>query len=108
MAQITLEVNGKPYVIGCQDGQEAHLGELARQFDTHVRQVSADVGQIGETRLFLMASLMLADEMSDLRLRMSHLQSELARWQAEYARLELRAVTGIENAAKKIESLAAG
>ena len=55
MAQVTLSVNGRPYVVGCEDGQEAHLTELARLFDTLVQQVSQDVGQLGETRLFLMA-----------------------------------------------------
>ena len=55
MAQVTLSVNGRPYVVGCEDGQEAHLTELAKLFDTQVRQVSQDVGQLGETRLFLMA-----------------------------------------------------
>jgi cell division protein ZapA (FtsZ GTPase activity inhibitor) len=63
-------------VVGCEDGQEAHLTELARLFDTQVRQVSQEVGQLGETRLFLMAALLLADELSDLRGRHAGLQSE--------------------------------
>ena len=25
MAQLTIEVNGRPYVVGCEDGQEQHL-----------------------------------------------------------------------------------
>ena len=25
MAQVTIEVNGRPYTVGCEDGQEAHL-----------------------------------------------------------------------------------
>ena len=29
MAQITIDINGKPYVVGCEDGQEAHLTEIA-------------------------------------------------------------------------------
>ena len=83
MAQVTLSVNGRPYVVGCEDGQESHLTELARLFDEQVRQVSRDVGQLGETRLFLMAALMLADELSDLRGRVAGLQADHARLQAE-------------------------
>ena len=30
MSQVTIEVNGRPYVVGCEDGQESHLIELAR------------------------------------------------------------------------------
>ena len=66
MAQVTIHVNGRPYMVGCEDGQEPHLTELARLFDRQVRQVSADVGQLGETRLFLMGALLLADELSDM------------------------------------------
>ncbi|MCA6296852.1 MAG: cell division protein ZapA [Phenylobacterium sp.] len=106
MAQVTLSVNGRPYVVGCEDGQEAHLTELARLFDTQVRQVSQEVGQLGETRLFLMAALLLADELSDLRGRHAGLQSEHARLQAGAGGIEARATAALEAAARRIEKLA--
>ena len=74
MAQININVNGRPYAVGCEDGQENHLMELARIFDRQVRQVSQDMGQLGETRLFLMGSLLLADELMDLKTRLSAAQ----------------------------------
>ena len=40
MAQLTIEVNGRPYLVGCEDGQESHLRELARLFDSQVQQLS--------------------------------------------------------------------
>jgi cell division protein ZapA len=107
MAQINVEVNGRPYAVGCEDGQEAHLQELARLFDHQVRQVSQDMGQLGDTRLFLMGALLLADELHDARQRLAAVQSELARAQAERARMETRAVTALEGAAGRIEKLAA-
>lgn len=106
MAQVTLSVNGRPYVVGCEDGQEAHLTELARLFDAQVRQVSQEVGQLGETRLFLMAALLLADELTDLRGRHAGLQSEHARLQAEAGGIESRATAALEAAARRIEKLA--
>jgi cell division protein ZapA len=106
MAQVTLSVNGRPYAVGCEDGQEAHLTELARLFDTQVRQVSQDVGQLGETRLFLMAALLLADELSDLRGRLAGLQADHARLQSEAGTVEGRAVAALEAAARRIEKLA--
>jgi cell division protein ZapA len=107
MAQVTLNVNGRPYVVGCEDGQEPHLAELARLFDRHVRQVGQEMGQLGETRLFLMGALLLADELSDLRSRMTALQAELARLQSDNARIEARAASAIDRAAARIEKLAA-
>ncbi len=108
MAQVTVHVNGKPYSVGCEDGQERHLAEIAKLFDEQVRQVSQDVGNLGETRLFLMGALLLADEMADLKLRMSHLQGELARTQTDHAKIEVKAVAALENAAKRVEKLATG
>ena len=67
MATVTIEVNGRPYAVGCADGQEERVRILAKQFDTHVRNVAADVGQVGDIRLFLMAALVLADELHEAR-----------------------------------------
>ena len=106
MAQVTIHINGKPYAIGCEDGQERHLAELAALFDHQVRQVSQDVGQLGETRLFLMGALLLADELAETRQRLLAAQDAIARADAEHTRLEVKAVSAIEGAAKRIEKLA--
>ncbi|MDP1738644.1 MAG: cell division protein ZapA [Caulobacter sp.] len=108
MAQVTVQVNGKPYSVGCEDGQERHLVEIARLFDEQVRQVSQDVGNLGETRLFLMGALLLADELADLKLRMANVQGDLARTQTDQSKIEVKAVAALENAAKRIEKLATG
>jgi cell division protein ZapA len=107
MSQVTVEVNGRPYAVGCEDGQESHLVELAKMFDQQVRHVSEDMGQLGDTRLFLMGALLLADELSDARARLAAAQGELGKAQADRARIEGRAVAALEGAAAKIEKLAA-
>jgi cell division protein ZapA len=107
MAQVTIEVNGKPYTVGCEDGQEGHLAHLASVFDREVRQISADVGQLGDTRLFLMGALLLADELADLRSRLAQAQAELARANSDRSRAEDRAVKAIDQAARRIEQLGA-
>lgn len=106
MAQVTIEVNGRPYAVGCEDGQERHLMELGRMFDRQVRAVSQDMGQLGDTRLFLMGALLLADELADARIRLSAQQAELARLQSDHARLESRAAQAMDHAARRIEKLA--
>ena len=67
MATVTVEINGRPYAVGCADGQEDRVRQLAGEFDSHVRQVAGDVGNVGDLRLFLMAGLMLADELTEAR-----------------------------------------
>jgi cell division protein ZapA len=107
MAQVTVQVNGKPYIVGCEDGQEGHVQTLAGLFDDYVGQVAREVGQLGETRLFLMGSLLLADELSDLRARLAQAEGELARRQADGADSDQRAVAALEGAAKTIEAMVA-
>ena len=105
MAQVAIEVNGRTYTVGCEDGQEGHLTELAGLFDHQVRQVGSSVGQLGETRLFLMGALLLADDLADTRARLAHAQAELTRVQSEAIRLETRAANALDAAARRIESL---
>jgi cell division protein ZapA len=108
MGQVSIQVNDHPYVVGCEDGQEARLAELAAMVDQHVRQVAHDVGVLGETRLILMGALVMADELSELHGRLQALQTELADVKAAQGRTQLAAVAALEAAAAKIETLAAG
>lgn len=67
MAQVEITINAKSYRIACEDGQEERLRELASLVDAHVKELVDDVGQIGDTRLLVMASILIADELADLR-----------------------------------------
>jgi len=106
MGQVTVQVNGKPYTVGCEDGQESHVRSLASVLDGHVRMVAQEVGPLGDTRLMLMGALLLSDELADAREQLTRVQNDLARVQADYARAEGRAVQALESAAKRIETLA--
>ena len=107
MAEVQVRVNGRSYVVGCEDGQEAHVQTLAQVFDKHVAEVARDVGQLGETRLFLLGALLMADELAETRGRLAAASAELAQVQAERGRAEGKAIAALEQAARKIESLAA-
>jgi cell division protein ZapA len=106
MAQVSVEVNGRPYTVGCEDGQEARLAELASRVDAHVRQVAREVGPLGETRLMLMGALVMADEMTELKAELDTLRKALARAKADQAAAERAAVAALEAAAARIETLA--
>jgi cell division protein ZapA len=106
MAQVTIEVNGHPYVVGCEDGQERRLTELAATVDAQVRQVAMDVGPLGETRLILMGALVMSDEIVELRREIEQLKAQLADLAAARGRAEQAAVAALEAAAARIEALA--
>lgn len=107
MAQVTIQVNGKPYTVGCDDGQEAHLAALASVLDKHVGDVAKDMGQLGETRLLLMGALLLADELHEIQARLDAARNELARAQNAQAGAEAKAVSALAAAAERIEQIAA-
>jgi cell division protein ZapA len=65
MGQVTVPINGRSFTIACDDGQETRIRGLAQYVDAKVGQFVADVGQVGEARLLLLAALAIADELSD-------------------------------------------
>jgi len=66
VAQLAITINGRSYEIACEEGQERHLSELGAYIDKRVKDLVVSVGQIGDTRLLVMASLLIADELSDI------------------------------------------
>ena len=65
MAQVEVTVNGRNYGIACDDGQEDHLIELAEFVERKVSELVSAIGQVGDARLLVMASLLIADELSE-------------------------------------------
>ena len=59
---VTIRLNGQPYQMGCDAGQEDHIEALGREVDGVISQLTDTVGQIGEARLLAMAALIIADK----------------------------------------------
>lgn len=78
MGQVNVTLNGRSYRLDCGEGEEAHLIELAEHLGTHVDTMRRKFGQVGDDRLILMASLVLADELWDIRRQLQELKSALA------------------------------
>ncbi len=104
MAQLTVTINGRGYQIACDDGQEEHLAKLAAYVDKRVSELIASMGQIGDTRLLVMASLLIADELSD---SYKALQAERGKPVGLTPEAEAAMAQGIEALAAHIEAIAA-
>ena len=66
MPLVNVMVNGRAYTIACDEGEEEHLqANWPRMVDAKAREVLGSVGQVGDTRLLLMAALLIADEHHD-------------------------------------------
>jgi cell division protein ZapA len=82
MAQLAITIAGKVYRVACDEGEEAHLGDLAQLVDAKISGLRQRFGEIGDQRLIIMAALTLADEWSDATHRAQELEAELARLKA--------------------------
>ena len=78
MSQVSVTINGRQFRMACEDGQEGHLMNLARELDTRIEGLRAKFGEIGDTRLTVMAALTVADELAETGLRIKRLEEELA------------------------------
>jgi cell division protein ZapA len=75
MAQVTLRINGYAYIIGCQDGEEAHLEAMAAEVNRRIDGVRAASGPSGEARMLVMAALLMADDVFELRTKLQSAQT---------------------------------
>ena len=78
MAQVSVTINGRQFRMACEDGQEEHLLKLARELDNRISGLRAKFGEIGDTRLTVMAAITVADELAEAALRVKRLEEELA------------------------------
>jgi cell division protein ZapA len=74
MAQVKVVVNGRSFRMGCREGEEGRVRDLATEIDTHVQRIRNGSKAVQDDRLFLMAALMLADQLWDAREELSRLQ----------------------------------
>lgn len=85
MSKVSVTLNGRTFTIGCEEGQEAYLRDLAAFLDERVSAMSSQVGQIGDLRLLLMASLTVVDELKDAERRIESLEAHVDRLRSESA-----------------------
>ncbi len=86
---------------------------LARELDGRIEGLRAKFGEIGDTRLTVMAALTIADELGEMQLRIARLEAELARAQEAHAAsagrnrsVEVAVAAALTSAAERIETVA--
>lgn len=70
MAQVTLRINGYSYTLGCKDGEEEHLEAMGAEVSRRIEGVRAAAGPSGEARMLVMASLLMADDIFEMRTKL--------------------------------------
>ena len=78
MPQVSVTINGRQFRMACENGEEARLTNLAADLDARIATLRARFGEIGDTRLTVMAALAVADELSGVKEKLARLEPELA------------------------------
>jgi cell division protein ZapA len=115
MSHVTVNIAGRAYRMACEDGQEDHLAQLATGLNERIEQLRGSFGEIGDSRLVVMAALMLGDELSEAKQRIGKLEEELSGLQNARAAAAGRSqstqaavVAALNAAAERIERVTRG
>lgn len=113
MPEVFVEISGRKYRMACEEGQESQLQALAARFDTMVDEFKGDFGEIGDTRLTVMAGLAVLDSLVEAERKIVALNERLAEVTRagedvarEYETMETRFARKMDDVARRIEAAA--
>lgn len=71
MAEVSVKINGRTYGLECDPGQEDRVQKLSSYVDARLREISASGAATSESQLLVLTSLILTDELFELKERMA-------------------------------------
>ena len=77
MANVNIKFNGKDFLLSCDDGQEEHLEELSLHLNKKFNELKNNLGNIGENKLLLIASIKIMDEYFETKKKIYEKKQEL-------------------------------
>ena len=96
MPQVEITIGGRTFEVACQDGEEQYLISAATMLDAEAAHLSAQIGRMPESRMLLMAGLMLADRTAGLKDQVRENELELTGLRAQIAEAAARPAARIE------------
>ena len=87
MPEVTISIGGRNFDVACQEGEEHYLRAAAKLLDDEATVLTQQVGRMPETRLLLMAGLMLADKTASVEDRVAEVQAKLTECETELEQL---------------------
>lgn len=102
MGQVTLTIHGHNYGIACDDGQEGRIQALAKYVDLRMSEIARSGGASSESHLLVLTSILLADEIFDLKEGVAALGEDSESFKKEEALI----VEAIDVLAERIDMIA--
>lgn len=94
MPEVEVKIGDRMFVVACEPGEERHLNNAAELLDQEATALRETVGRVPESRMLLMAGLMLSDktigmgwQIEELKDRIKSLEQRLESADARNAEL---------------------
>ncbi len=78
MPDVKITIGGREFEVACQTGEEHFLKSAAAMLDAEAAVLSKQIGRMPESRMLLMAGLMLADKTAGIDEQLRGLEQKLA------------------------------
>jgi cell division protein ZapA len=104
METIEVTIGGRRFRLQCGPGEGARVAQLARLVDQRAAGLIQGQGGLGEEKLLLLATLILADQLDDAHGELERLRAEMARVEGA---VRERAAWAVATAARRLDALAA-
>ncbi len=88
MANVNIKFNGKEFLLSCEDGQEEHLEELAMHLNNKFNDLKKSLGNIGENKLLLIASITTMDEYFETKKKIEQQKNEIVKITEKFKELK--------------------
>ena len=88
MPQVEITIGGRTFEVACQEGEEQFLMTAAAMLDVEASSLSTQIGRMPESRMLLMAGLLLADRTAGLEDKVREAEGRAAQLQAELERAQ--------------------
>lgn len=94
MPEVKITVGNREFEVACQEGEEHFLKSAAAMLNAEAEVMVQSIRHLTESRMLLMAGLMLADKTAALDDDLKRAESKMAEMEAEIARLREGAAAG--------------
>ena len=106
MANVSINFNGKEFLLSCDDGQEEHLEELLTHINQRFNNLKDDLGNIGENKLLLITSVKIMDEYFETKKNIEQKKIELKNLSDKFRELKSLVYDYKEKKEEEINNLA--
>ena len=87
MPEVDINIGGKNFSVACQIGEERYLEAAAAALNAEAKKLGDQISKISDSRMLLMAGLMLADKTADMNDKLIQAEEKLSAATVEIKKL---------------------